>query len=404
MSNKKVYLMITTYFPTLDEPWRYAFTYDQVIAIKEESTYEVIVLKPDFEGEYDFKGVRVIGFKHKTKGAWLCPSLFFRRNIAKMIKVLVLAKIDIKAIAVVHGHLVAMAPYVTVLKRKNSNIRTMLQFHDADPYGMLFGTGRFGGIKKIIYFYFFRKEIEKVDILIAISKNVEKVIREAPHQSVYNSYEPMKSAMRILRKFSRARIKDVYVLHNGVNQNIFKPSREHKNNSSFVVGCVAVFRDLKDQITLLKACNEIKDNIPNLKIRLIGCHHSGSMLEDCKQYIKENNLSAEIIPSLNHNDLPRFYQSIDLFVLPSFFEGFGCVFTEAWSCGIPFITCEGQGMDDLIYTEDRKYWLCKQHDYLDLSKKILLYYNNRKSQRLKGSVNINEIVRDFLMFYNLKVR
>ena len=401
---KKIYLIVTTYFPTLVEPWRYSFTYDQAIAIKEESRYEVVVIKPDFEGEYDFQGIRVIGFKHKTRGAWLCPSLFFNRNIAKMIKTLKSAGIDIGNIAVVHGHLAAMAPYAMAFKRINKGIRTMLQFHDADPYGMLLGTGKFGWIKKIIYFNFFRKEIAKIDVLIAISKNVEKVVREAPHQTVLNSYEPMRKAMHGLRFFRKTKVNDIYVLHNGVNQNIFHRSLMTKDESSFVIGCVAVFRDLKDQITLLKACNEIKDKIPNLKVRLIGCHHSGDMFLKCKEYIKENNLNAEIIHSLNHKELPDFYRSIDLFVLPSFFEGFGCVFTEAWCCGTPFITCEGQGMDDLIYPEDRQYWLCKQQDYLDLAQKILEYYKNRKKQLLNGSVNINQMIRKFLDFYNLEVR
>ena len=120
------------------------------------------------------------------------------------------------------------------------------------------------------------------------------------------------------------------------------------------------------------------------------------MLEDCKKYILENKLPVTIIPSMDHKDLPEFYRSLDLFVLPSYFEGFGCVFTEAWSCGTPFITCVGQGMDDLIYDEDRDKWLCRQHDAEDLAKKILSYYSNRYEQRLSGTVDIVEMVERFM--------
>lgn len=84
----------------------------------------------------------------------------------------------------------------------------------------------------------------------------------------------------------------------------------------------------------------------------------------------ENRIDAEFLTKMRHEHLSDFYRSLDLFVLPSYFEGFRCVFTEAHSCGVPFITCEVQGIDDIISVEDRNKWLCKPKDAKDLAEKI----------------------------------
>lgn len=392
---KPLYLMVSTYFPTLKEPWECAFAYDLVHAIQKTGRYEVVVVKPDSSESYDFRGVHVVGFKSITAGGWLCPWLFGWINAKRMFKALTKDKVDIKRIAVAHGHLVPMATLVNAVAKKARGVKKVLHFHDPDPYGMLFGTGRLGWLKKIMWFVYHRAQVEKMDLLVGISENVARVVKEAPHQQVFNTYEPMKDAMRKLRWFKPARIGRLYTLHNGVNTEIFN-NQDRQSHEGFVIGCVAVFRDWKDQLSLLQAANLIKEEIPELRIRLVGVRLFGTMLDDCQRCIKENSLPVEITPTINHEELPKFYKSLDLFVLPSYFEGFGCVFTEAWCCGTPFITCEGQGMDDYIYPEDRNLWLCKERNPEDLAAKILHFYRNRPVLRLAAETNIDILVAKFL--------
>ena len=393
--DKQIYVMVSTYFPTLKEPWRCSFVYDMVHAIQKTRRYEVVVVKPDSSDSYDFRGVHVVGFRSITKGGWLCPWLFGWINSKRMFRALVRDKIDIGRIAVAHGQLVPMATFLNALKKRCGSIKTVLQFQDPDPYGMLFGTGRLSWIKKPMWFVYHRNLVEKMDLLVGISNNVSRVIKEAPHQTVYDTYEPMIAAMNQLRHFRSIKDKRVYTLHNAVNHAIFNRSGLESHNG-FVIGCVAVFRDWKDQLSLLRAVSLVKDQISDLKVKLVGVHHSGTMLEDCCKCIEENNLPVEIIPSFDHKELPNFYKSLDLFVLPSYFEGFGCVFTEAWNCGTPFITCEGQAMDDLIYPDDRKLWLCKERNPEDLAAKILYFYRNRPMQRLAAETDIDILVPQFL--------
>lgn len=391
------YLMISSYFPTPAEPWRCSFVYDQVRAIQKVAPgYEVVVIKTNYEGDYEFRGVRVIGFKTYMTGRWVCPWLLNKINERRMWQLLFVEGISVNDIAVVHCQLIQEAYLNAEIKRCNPHVTSIIQFQDPDPYGMIGGSNR---LRTISYFMYHRAMAERADILIAISGNVARVAREAPRQTVHNTYPPMVESMRILRNFRSPHIRKIYTLHNGVDQTVFNQGEGHlkdSNPNAFTIGCVAVFRDWKDQISLLRAVNLIRDQIHGLRIKLVGVHHSGTMLKDCEKFISENKLPVTIIPSMDHRELPDFYRSLDLFVLPSCFEGFGCVFTEVWCCGTPFITCEGQGMDDLIYEEDRNKWLCKQHDYKDLAEKILSYYLNRYEQRLSGTVDIVEMVERFM--------
>lgn len=394
---KSIYLAITSYFPTHEEPWRCAFTYDQVHAIQRVTDkYEVVVLRPDRAGNYDFRGIRVIGFKSHTSGCWLCPPLMNKGNVKKMFSALSDAGISVADISVVHGHLAAQTTYVNALKKANPKIVGILQFHDADPYGMLFGVGRLGWLKKMSYFYYFRSLIEKMDMLVAISNNVARVVREAPHQTVFTDYEPMQKAMHILRHFRPAHVKPAYVLHNGVDHSVFAPAPKPTRLNSFTIGCVAVFRDWKDQLSLLRAVNLLRDDIPGLTVKLVGLPHSGDMYTQCVQLIKEKSLPVEIHSSLNHEELPNFYHSLDLFVLPSYFEGFGCVFLEVHACGTPFMTCEGQGMEDFITPEERGLWLCKRQNPQDLAAKILAFYKQLPVQHLAAETDIDTLISQFL--------
>jgi glycosyltransferase involved in cell wall biosynthesis len=60
-----------------------------------------------------------------------------------------------------------------------------------------------------------------------------------------------------------------------------------------------------------------------------------------------DNLFTEV-PKMGNRNLTRLYQEADLFVVPSLAEGFGHVYLEALSCGVPIICTENTGAADII--------------------------------------------------------
>ena len=82
-------------------------------------------------------------------------------------------------------------------------------------------------------------------------------------------------------------------------------------------------------MTLLKAIYLIVTNgFQKIKVIFIG---TGPTLDDCVNYVKRKQMETyvEFRNEVKHEELPKFYNSLDLFVLPSYYEAFGCVYAEA---------------------------------------------------------------------------
>ncbi len=81
------------------------------------------------------------------------------------------------------------------------------------------------------------------------------------------------------------------------------------------------------------------------------------VVEDCPSLDREL-ARHRWVPSLPHERVLEEMRSHDVLVLPSLFEGFGLVITEAMSQGTPVITTERTAGPDLI-THEQNGWLCK---------------------------------------------
>ena len=391
-----VYVVVSSYFPT-PESWRCAFVYDQVMAIKRTGRYRVVFVNTNYDRDYTYSGAEVFACRHRNRFGFLLGPLNDRINLTRVVLCLKMHGIDPEDVAVMHSHLIACSPAVVNFKQVNPNVKTIVQIQDPDGLGVLLsntGTGLLNRLKRILCYWHHRRLIEKADVVVAISRNVQKSIAEVPQQTVYNTYNLMQAAMCDLRWCRSPRVKRFILLHNNVDKNQFYPKPVEKREG-FTIGYVANVMDWKDPMSLLRALVILKDKLGDWRLRLVG---SGPKMAECKQIIAEGGIKdrVEWITEMDHSLLPDFYRTLDLFCVPSYFEGYGCVFTEAASCGVPFITCEGQGMDDLIYPEDRHLWLCKQRNPEDLAQKILYYYENRPRQRLAAETDIDVTVPKFL--------
>ena len=98
---------------------------------------------------------------------------------------------------------------------------------------------------------------------------------------------------------------------------------------------------------VLESMNNLIRCVPNVIYIIIGEGDDRLRLEEkvkkmgLEQYVK-------FIGRISQKDLLKVYWSSDLFVLPSTGEGFGIVFLEAISCGIPAIGLNSGGVRDVL--------------------------------------------------------
>lgn len=393
---KKHYIYITPFFPSPGS-WRGSYCLDFVKALIRTKKYEVSVFVPGDGEDYETDGVAVHRFPFLAIPSNIFPFLFDRRNTANFLNALRRAAISHADVAVCHANTAVLAPYPLALKRLNQECLTLLHHHDLQSFGLNNGILSHFTPYNLLQYPILRRMHEAVDCHVFVSKTVEESFRRAPDAS-WTSCSHYRKQMRLLGLYRSPRIKRGLVLHNGVDTTLFRPDGAPCHASprdTFTIGCIGNFNELKGQDDLIRALAIAGPKLGNWKLRIIG---SGNTFGKFRALAAETGLEGriEVLPEVRHEELPEFYRGLDLFVLPSWFEGFGCVFTEAWACGVPFITCEGQGMDDMIPREDRAKWLCRPRNPADLADKILSFHKERTEQKLSSEIDIDVLVARFL--------
>jgi glycosyltransferase involved in cell wall biosynthesis len=178
---------------------------------------------------------------------------------------------------------------------------------------------------------------------------------------VNNTYNPtiarwtLNSADRVLcytendkEKLERIGIKPekIVIVHNGIDTGVFKPSDEmHVRNNRIL--WIGRFVRGKGVQYLIEAMAILVKDRPELKLLLIG---SGPYKEVIDKMIIDLNLekNVEIKGSIPNNELPCIYQSSDVFILPSLFEGLPRTVLEAMSCGTPIVCTRLPQLIDIV--------------------------------------------------------
>ncbi len=399
--DKAYYICVTPFFPTPIH-WQGAYVLDQIKAIKNLSDYEVVVIKTltfgETQSDYEIDGVKV----HTIKPL-LMPSLILNgltEGIVGRLFVHSLRSWGIlpEEVKVVHCHTTNHSAFGFGVKQVNKDVKVLIQFHDLDPYGLRNGKW---AEKRWNVRYRAKKSLNafnRADMLISISKPVQENLLAFPNARKAETYQSYLERLEQVKDFPAVHPKAIYILNNGVNTDLFccKSDKIRKNEGIFRIGCIANFQELKDHISLIKAFEKlIRKGYQDMRLSLLG---SGETLPMCKRYIEAHGLVqyVEWSKEMTHDKLPAYYHSLDLFVLPSIYEGFGCVYTEAYACGVPFMGVKDQGAAECIVCEERDKWLIEPHDYQDLAKKIECYYQKPSVQHLCKPFDINILVADFL--------
>lgn len=105
------------------------------------------------------------------------------------------------------------------------------------------------------------------------------------------------------------------------------------DESSIVIGHVGMFTEIKNQKFLVHLINKLKTrSISEYKLLLIG---HGPLKEQVEKEVDHLNLTNDVIFLGNRNDIPKIMMVMDVFCLPSLYEGFPIVSVEAQASGLP---------------------------------------------------------------------
>lgn len=179
------------------------------------------------------------------------------------------------------------------------------------------------------------------------------------------------------------------VISNGVDSKVFNGSYDIaslKNEifettgirieeDDFVIGNVGSLKPEKNQIMVLRVLKEIKRAgfAGKIKLILVG---NGPMINELKEFVRDFDLSKEVVFLGERNDLKEIYCLIEILAQTSIknHEGMSNVILEAMASEIPVITTKSIGVDELI--EEGITGFCIEDDS-ELYDKLLLLQKNR---------------------------
>ncbi|MDU4892215.1 MAG: glycosyltransferase family 1 protein [Clostridium sp.] len=166
---------------------------------------------------------------------------------------------------------------------------------------------------------------------------------------------------------------NVLVLNNAIDCNKFKFNvqvrtsvrKELNIEGKFVVGNVGRFNKQKNHSFLIKIFSEIKKINGNSILLLIG---EGPLKEGIKEKVKKLGLENDVIFLGQRSDVEQLLQAMDVFLLPSLYEGLPVIGVEAQATGLPCF------MTDTITKEvniNNVQYFSLNENVIELAKKII---------------------------------
>ena len=395
---KPIYLYITPFFPSFTS-WQGGFCMDAVKALQRDGRYEVFVLSAEYRGgDYEINGVKVYYLPRRKLGAseyfeWFFVGWNNRLFVGKLRQI----GLDLGKIAVCHIHdYNHYVQYALALKRINPSCITLVHHHYCGYYSVDIGKHGVIPIWSDLLYLKMKREFESVDAHVFISEHCKRHYGRVIDFDTGAEKGELKNRLWLGRFYSSMKMMRSYVWYNGVDRDLFSPSKVLKRHGRFVIGCVANFIRAKSQLDLIRAVELLKGRMPDVRLRLLGT--GVTYFKECIKYVTDHGLEefVEFVPPVPHEKLPEYYRSLDLFVMPSVNEGFCCVNAEANACGVPVIAIEGMPIQEMLTRNDAQDCLVRPHDVVEMAKRIEEFRIKPRRQRFIVDLDSNRLATGFL--------
>ena len=139
----------------------------------------------------------------------------------------------------------------------------------------------------------------------------------------------------------------VRIVKNGIDINKFQFDSKNRNierkrlgvsNDEILLGHVGRFADVKNHVFLIQIMSCLKSTEKSYKLVLVG---EGPLKENIQSMVEENKLNDRVIFYGISDHVERLFSAMDLFLLPSKYEGLGIVAIEAQANGLHSLVSEG---------------------------------------------------------------
>jgi teichuronic acid biosynthesis glycosyltransferase TuaC len=231
-----------------------------------------------------------------------------------------------KPIDVIHAHTALPCGHAAALLSKDLNVPFVVSLHGLDVFNTCFLDGIPARWRRKVSTDVYRA----AQTVICISGRVQEVLSTGASQETRST-----------------------VVYNGVNPSFFSPEESAKNEGEgaeiLMVG--NLLRGKGHELVLRAmgklAMEKLRSSFREIRCTIIG---EGPDRAHYEALARELNLSdrVQFRGRQSRAAVAEAMRRCSVFVLPSRYEGLGCVYLEAMSCEKPVIACHGQGIDEVI--------------------------------------------------------
>jgi len=146
------------------------------------------------------------------------------------------------------------------------------------------------------------------------------------------------------------RSKKVVVIQNGIDLNLFKPSKgELAQKKHLMIGMAARFTKTKKQDFLIKVLEQVYKINPNINLKL-SLAGNGSELNKVKRLAQKSFVNSNVIFEglIEEKEIASWMNGLDIYVHATDGETLSTSILQSMGCGIPIVASDVSGINNLI--------------------------------------------------------
>lgn len=199
--------------------------------------------------------------------------------------------------------------------------------------------------------------------------------------------------------YDRIKPGKIRVIHNGVDLSEFEGPWSSGDAriqlgikpEEYVIGVVARLEEQKGHRILLEALSRNRAILSSLKVLIVG---DGKLRTVLEEEAREKGLSSQVLFLGTRKPILPILKALDLFLLPSLWEGFSMAILEAMAAGIPVIATRVGGAEEVI-TSGKDGLLISSGNALALAEAIQDAYLHRDKFQEMGRLGRERVHRNF---------
>lgn len=132
----------------------------------------------------------------------------------------------------------------------------------------------------------------------------------------------------------------------GFDETIFYPGSKRKPDAPVSIVYATKIDPAKGIYSLLQAFERVTAAGKNVRLYIVGTpdRQNAQQIQSCVA----GKVNIVLLPAMPQRELADFFRQMDLYVLPSFFEGLGLTVLESLACGLRVVATEIDGLQQLL--------------------------------------------------------